>query len=211
LQALRQLAKTLAPETLVYVIREAIRTGDATEVMQICSRGLQQHAERVIRWVDRAKFGFHESPDLFSDYCEASLDSMWDGIMAGTEGKPYWEENFGQALFGKCIDVGRPLYRRQLTHISLEALPEDPGQDGVRDAFQKLQQREVQEAIRRLPPDEADAIQLHYIEGRRVDSPKPGSVRNIMGKSASRIHELLAQGRRRLASDPVMRGLHDTN
>jgi hypothetical protein len=208
LQALRETANELSPETLVCEIRDAATRRD-TATMELCYRPLVRHAEGIIASTARRKFGFHDAPDTYAEFAAACLDAMWDGILAGRGAKPRWEENFGQAMFGKCIDVGRPIYRSQLRHASLDALPVDSGVDGVALAAARSRSREIMSSIRRLPPLEAQAVLLHYVEGRPIDSQDPGAVCNIMHRSASNVHKLLENGRRRLAADPVMRELHD--
>jgi hypothetical protein len=206
-QYLRRTAGGLAAETLVCHIRNAASRRD-TVVMQLCDSALRGWAESVIRAAAR-KFGFHRDVDRLEDFYKACLDAMWDGVLAGSDKKPRWEENFGQALYGKCIDVGRPMFRRARRTIPLDLVEDEGATDGVAELLRNATRREILDAVRRLPEKEAQAVMLHYLEGRSIDSKDPGSVRSLMNLSPAHLHRLLKSARQRLAADPVMRRLYD--
>lgn len=220
-QVLRESGGRLAPESLVHVIREAAETRN-TGLIELCGRYLtgsggpgwpgsaKTAADRVIAGVAR-RFGFHEDPVVLELFWAASLDAMWDGILAGWAQKPFWEVSFRHTLWAKCIDVGRPLYNRwereSKSDISLETIPELAGPDALDGLVGRLGEEVVLAAIRRLPSKEAQAGLLHWVEGRPIDSADSGSVSNIMGLSARYVHTLLNKARQRLVQDPDIRSL----
>ncbi len=219
---LRGAGHALEPETLVYVIREAVKIRN-TELIEMASLYLAgtvtvaesvsrgKHAERVLWAVGAGRFGFSGDPAMLDEFWKASLDGMWDAILAGRDQKPFWEANFGQALYAKCLDVGRPLYRRWKREAPLESLPHLQGADLGREILARLGEEVILQAIRRLPRSEAQAAMLHWVDGRPIDSPEPGSVRNLMGLSARQVHYLLRNAQRRLAQDPGIRDLREAS
>lgn len=220
-QFLRGAGPSLEPETLVYVIREATRIR-STELIQLASMHLvgtgdlaapgttRTHAERVILSVAR-RFGFNRDPAVLEEFFKACLDGMWDAILAGREKKHFWETSFPNALYLKCIDIGRPLYRRWRREVPIETVPMLSGPDVLGETLSRMGEETILESIRKLPAQEAQAAMLHWVDGRPVDSSDAGSVRNVMGLSARQVHNLLANARRRLAQDPAVRGLREAS
>lgn len=216
---LRASGDSLAPETMVYVIREAQRARK-TILIEICGRYLTGAGqpirpdagttvtERVI-WAVARRFRFPDNPTVLQDFWSECLDGMWDAILLGRDRKPFWEANFGQALYAKCLDLGRPRYRRSVKEVSLENLQPPAGADVLADIMAHLGEAEILRAIRRLPRQEAQAAFLHWVEKRPVDSAAAGSVRNVMGLSARHIHNLLSNAQERLAQDPIIRTLRE--
>jgi hypothetical protein len=209
------------PETLVYVIREAVDVRK-TELVQVAALHLmgageptepgsrRTPAEKVI-WAVARRFGFSSDLRILDEFWRACLDAMWDALLAGREEKPFWEANFGQALFAKCLDVGRPLYRRWKKEVPMESVPTLQGVDVSGDLLARLGEEAILQAIRRLPTKEAHAAMLHWVDGRPVDSPEPGSVMNVMKLSARQVHNLLSSAQGRLARDPVVRDLREAS
>jgi len=220
-QFLRGAGPSLEPETLVYVIREATGIRN-TELIQLASMHLvgtgdlgppgttRTHAERVILSVAR-RFGFNRDPAVLDEFFRACFDGMWDAILAGRSRKPFWEASFRNALYSKCIDIGRPVYHRWRKDVPIETLPPLSGPDVLGQTLALMGEETILEAIRKLPPSEAQASMLHWVEARPVDSPDPGSVKNLMGLSARQVHNLLANARRRLAQDPAVRALREAS
>ncbi len=220
-QFLRDAGASLEPETLVFVVREAARIGK-TELIQLASIHLvgtttpssqgatRTHAERVIMSVAR-RFGFGREQGVMEEFFNSCLDGMWDAILAGRTKKPFWETSFHKALYGKCVDIARPLYHRWRKNVPIDSLPALSVPDVLEQTLALMAKHVILEAIRKLPPPEAQAAMLHWIEGRPVDSPDTGSVMNLMGLSARHVHNILANARRRLAQDPAVRALREAS
>ena len=220
-QFLRGAGHSLDPETLVYVIREAVQIRN-TELIEVAGLYLtgagdpaepgprRAHAERVM-WACARRFGFPGDPAILDEFWRACLDGMWDAILAGRDEKPFWEANFGQAFYAKCLDVGRPLYRRWKREVPIESVPALRGADVGGELLARLGEEVILQAIRRLPPQEATAAMLNWVDDRPVDSPDPGSVRNLMRLSARQVHNLLSNAQRRLLQDPAVRDLREAS
>ncbi len=220
-QFLRGAGRSLDPETLVWVIRAAVEIRN-TELIEVAGSDLagagepaapgsrRTHAEKVI-WAVARRFGFPSDAAILAEFWRASLDGMWDAVLAGRDQKPFWEANFGQALYAKCLDVGRPLFRRWKREVSIESVPPLRGGDVGGEILSRLGEQVILQAIRRLPPQEAHAAMLHWVDGRPVDSPDPDSVRNVMRLSARQVHNLLSNAQRRLAQEPAVRDLREAS
>lgn len=219
LQFLREAGRQLAPETLVYVIREAARARN-TELVQLCGRYLigagepvdsgahMTEAERIIASVGR-RFGFDGDDAVLEEFWRACLDAAWRAILEGSERKPFWERAFGRALYAKCIDVGRPLYRRRSKETRLD-LNRDRIEVGILEAMIARQGAEmILRAIRDLPEEESHAAMLRWIEKRPIASPDPRAITHVMGLSPRHIHTLLNRARGRLGRHPSIRSLRE--
>lgn len=218
-QLVRTAGSSFEPETLVYIIREAIRA-KRTELVVVAGECLATPGTppgRARTPVDRALtrtarvFGFMKNPALLDEFCKACLDLMWDGILAGREEKPFWEVNFRHTFRAKCIDAGRPLYHRSRRYVSIESVPNLTQGDPSIVILAQIGIERILEAISRLPPPEARVAMLHWVEKRPVDSPDPGSVARIVGLSPSHVHNLLRNARARLAGDPAIQDLRDAS
>ena len=210
--------RDLSPETLVFVARAAAPEGNAAAVLQLVGQLLTgagvppssgatglTSAERVM-WKIARKLNLQTDTPALEEYWGRCLDAMWRDILAGTDAKPFWEENFAIALHGKCLDVGRPIYRRRLKEVSIDDLDSDVQQVEA-DAFTNLAVGEILSAIRDLPPELARAAHLHWIDDLPVESATGQSVASVLGVSPSYTHRLLRRAECALAMHPIIRGL----
>ena len=215
---------SLRPETLVHVIRAGAAAGD-TSLFDLCGRLLLGrrgddgrwsggHCEAII--MSLAKFyGFHTDPTTLDEYRGRCHTELWMAIYAGHGAKPFWECRFGLCLKQKCIEVARAVGRqrqREREQFSFEDMNETRGETATPGTLDNtvlghLTVEALTAAIRRLPPRQAQAALLAWVEGRPIDSDIPTSVKSVMGISGSAVNQHLAQARANLRKDPVVRAI----
>lgn len=216
-------ADRFTPETLVFLLREALGSGN-TALFERCAIALAGrvgpggnwvggHCEAMV-WSMARSFGFRNDPETLQDFRQQCHMGMWRAIHAGVAEKPFWEARFGLALKHSCIDEGRMLVRRlkELEWADERAeLPEDavgegedrPGLDA--QVWDRIVEQDLRAAVRRLPPRQARAAFLTWIEGRPVGSDDPRSVKNLMGVTEQAVYALLRKAKVTLAADPELR------
>jgi DNA-directed RNA polymerase specialized sigma24 family protein len=212
-----------APETLVFLLRETAAKRD-TALFEGCAialvghrnpggRCVGGHCEGIILSMAGA-CGFRIDRETLNDFRQACHLAMWRAIRSGCSKKPFWEERFGLALKQLCIDEARKMSRRlddlerAGNRVELTEEMADGGQhSAVLDdqLFDRIVEQELHAVIRRLPPRQAHAAFLAWVEGRPIGSEDPSSVKNVMGISERAVYSLLNKAKARLVADPQIR------
>jgi DNA-directed RNA polymerase specialized sigma24 family protein len=220
-----------APETLVYVMREAITFGD-TSLVEVCGRLLIGKEDDAGRWQGghcegtivtlATKYRLSSHPDLMRAFRLRCFEGLWKAIFAGRAKKPFYEENFLHAFWQHCIDAKRSIVRRggrdmeagvtsdaddavdvdQVVVEDVELLDEKT----INRLVSPLHEAELLDAIRALPKRQAHAALLNWVEELPVEGAE-GSVSAVMGVSPRAVYALLAKARAALQSDPVIRAI----
>jgi hypothetical protein len=220
--------KEFEPETLVYILRESITASD-TSLFNHCGRLLIGDRDEGGRWSGRhcepiimtvaTDFGFCHNEALLREFRTEVYGEIWRAIYADRSAKHFWEERFGLALKYKCIDVARRLNRqrqreqrherRQLEWES-ETLAEEQDQKRVEDdVLERIDERVLLRAIRKLPPRQSRAAFLVWVEGRPVEGEDDGSAAKVLDVTPRGVYKLLANAKTTLTSDPVIRTMLD--
>lgn len=194
-------------ETLVWLVRKGLvdRDPELTETaaghLLERSRPIAESASQVLRPEDRK--------DVHSE----AFRHMLQSLQSATGEKPtFWEERFGRAYKQCCIDVVRR-HRTKLhkATASIHDMPEDTNSPDEGDLAAEIAERidleNLQRIISELPPLQAVAVTLAWIERRKISGPD--SVSEIMGISPSMVHRHLRNAKRRLKKIPRFRALLD--
>jgi DNA-directed RNA polymerase specialized sigma24 family protein len=215
---IRAHAVELAPETLVFLLREAAAAGN-TALFEVCGAALIDVRGTSGGWCEgiigavASETGFRRDREVFRDFRGACYEAMWRAIHGGSNEEGFWEERFGRALRCRCIDVARQMGRaakkeNDAVLASLdsgaELLPDSTG-DVAMTVWDRIVVGDLTAAIRRLPPHQARAAFLRFVEGRPVEGEHSGSIRNVLGVTDREVYKLLAEARERLAQDPEIR------
>lgn len=226
----REFGTSFAPETLVYLIREATLRRD-TALVEVCARFLighrgsgdgweGGHCEPTISKLSRTR-GFHGDRELRMAFRSGCLAKLAQALHAGRDAKPYWEERFGHAFKDACIDVARSLRRPR--NRDMEAGLAQGGEEAVdADDFDpKLElfdeailrrlatshhMNTLLQAIRALPPRQAHAAFLAWVDGHPIEGVGD-TVASIMGISDRGVYKHLEKARATLSADPGLRAI----
>lgn len=198
-------ARHLTLETLAFLVREGLTADDpeltetaATHLLRR-SRPIAESASKVLRAEDR------------EDVHAAAIRDMFLSLQSATGGKlTFYEQRFGRAYKQRCIDAVRKRRRKlQQATVSVYDVPEDTGRRDQRDLSEEIAERidraTLQQIISELPPRQAAAITLRWIDGRRISGPD--SVSEIMGISRRMVHRHLRNAEERLKTLPRFRAL----
>jgi DNA-directed RNA polymerase specialized sigma24 family protein len=210
---------SLAPETLVYVMRAAA-AAHRTDTFEEAGRllfGLRDedgnvnggHCEGILRVVARKRF-FVDDAALYLDFAQRVCDLALREIRAGWEEKPFWEVNFRAALFRRALQVAKSVRRAQLRDLSVpfeeEHLAGVDAEETERSILGEVSRQILLEVIEGIPPRQREAATLAWIVGY----PKAGSgdsVASVMSISETAVHNLLTKARGRLMNDPRVRAM----
>ena len=221
---------SLAPETLVYVTREAINDGD-TSLVEVCTRflvgreegGLWRggHCEATIVTLAR-RYRLNGNRDLMRAYRARCFEELWKAIYAGSTQKPFLEVNFAYSFWQLCIDAKRSVVRKGgqdlaagITDDTVNALDVDEvvledaevlEDELIKKMVGALHEAELMDAIRALPPQQARAALLNWVEGKPIEGSED-SVSAIMGVTPRNVYALLDRARAALRLDPVIRAI----
>jgi DNA-directed RNA polymerase specialized sigma24 family protein len=225
LQHVRENGEIFAPETLVYVMRDALVREDPT-LFELAARFLVGrrsgdrwqggHVERTI-----AKLAWRLDADLRPDFRSKCLSALFAAIYAGREAKPFWEERFRRAFKMVCVDNARALYRlrqreQEIFHDSddvdfTEKVTDsrtDHVEDGLVEALSRPEhERVVLTAVRALPERQGQAVMLAWMEGRPIEGHGPHTVAKVMGISTRRVYQLLEAALSRLRANEALRAI----
>jgi DNA-binding CsgD family transcriptional regulator len=221
----RQHGQSYAPETLVYLMREAIKLRN-TMLFEMGYKFLigeprggrweGGHCERTIASLARA-YGFYTNRDLRLGFRSRCLVSLSEAIYAGRAAKPYWEERFGDAFKKACIDAARSLslprnrdMEAGVTRDSDDVIdvddldPEIPLIDAeVAERLSKPHhEAAVLQAVRALPHRQGQAVML-WLEGHPIEGPADDTVAKIMNISPRAVYKHLRNAL------PTLRALAD--
>ncbi len=194
-------------ETLAWLVRKGLSDRD-TELTETAaghllegSRPIAISASQVLRPEDRK--------DVHSEAFRHMLQSLQS---ATGEELSFWEERFGHAYKHCCIDVVRK-HRTKLhkATASIHDMPEDTNSpdegDLAAEIAEAIDLENRQRIVSELPPQQAVAATLAWIERRKISGPD--SVSEIMGISPSMVHRHLRNAKRRLKKIPQFRALLD--
>lgn len=227
----REHGRTFAPETLVYLIREATLRRD-TALVELSARLLIGQPGRGSRWEAghceptiaklARSFGFYSDPQLRAAFRSGCLAKLVEAIHAGRDEKHYWEERFGDAFKMACVDVARSL--RLPRNRDMEAGVTDSGDDVVEvDGFdpgaalldEAILERMASphhtaallQAVRALPKRQGHAVFLAWVEGRPIEGAGNETVSAVMGITPRAVYRLLEKARFTLRANPDLRAI----
>ena len=205
--AVRMEGRHLTLETLAFLARESLRDGD-TELLETVgarllerSRPIAESASQVLRPEDRK--------DVHSE----AIRHMFVSLQSATGETPtFWEERFGLAYKQSCIDaVRRRRTKLQKATVSIHGVSDDTSRldqgNLSTEIAERIDRETLQQIISELPPPEAAAATLRWIERRKVSGSE--SVSEVMGISPSMVHRHLRSARERLKKIPRVRALLD--
>jgi hypothetical protein len=225
---MRDRGHSYAPETLVYVMREAIQVR-ATDLFELAFRLITGkpvgnrweggHCERTIASLSRA-YGFNTNSELRLAFRSRCLVALADAVHAGSATKPYWEERFGAAFKDACIDVARSLSRPRNRDMEAGVASDDaPDVDEIEPAVElidaelakRLSQPHhesiVLQAIRALPRRQGQAVMLAWMEGRPIEGEVNDTVAKLMDISPRAVYKLLEKALPVLKNTTVLRAI----
>ncbi len=223
----REHGHAFAPETLVYLMRQATALRN-TALFEMCGRFLigqptqggswsGGHCEPIIASLSRAH-GFARDIDLRTAFRAQCLGKAFMAIHAGRDKKPYWEERFGDALWTSCIDVARSLRRPRQKEMEAGLAASDDADIDNFDRGEPLldetilaelakphHQAAVLAAVRALSPRQAEAATLRWMEGRHIEGNGHDTVAAIMGITPRAVHAHLDKAFGALRANPTLR------
>ncbi len=204
---IRREARHLTLETLAFLVRECLRVGD-TELLETLgahllerSRPIAESASQVLRPEDRK--------DVHSE----ANRRMFLSLQSATGAEPtFWEERFGHAFKRCCIDAVRTHRTKlQKATVSIHDASEDattPDEtDLATETAARIDRETLRQIISELPPREAAAATLRWIEGKKISGSD--SVSEVMGISPRMVHRHLRSAEERLKKIPRVRALLD--
>jgi len=206
----------LCPETLVWVVREAMNRGDH-ELAEHAARallGTRQddgsmhggHCEPIILATAR-DFGFADNEDARKDFRAECYERMWQKIKSEAGEEPFWESRFLLALKDLCIDAGRWMNVREdglmgLADDNDADFPDEQRNAGADDAVvARIDDRRLRQLIRALPGKMAQVAWLRWIEGyqEHSDDPEERTIASLLAISDSMVRRYLRNARERLS------------
>ena len=210
----RALAGDYTPETLVHLLREAHKRGDA-QLFNFVGRQLIGESAAGGNW----RAGFCEpiivnlikgtplaaDSEARRDFRAACLAEMWIGVQQGFEKKPLWETRFGFTFRQKCIEVLRSFIRRDQVGEDLESdleltVGEMEDLKTSRKEAALLDRLALLDLIQRLPKQQAIAAMLYWIDGREIQGDED-SVTSVMGISYGAVYRHLRAALKTLKRD----------
>ena len=221
---LQRKGKELGAETLVFLLREfaAMRRSRLFETCGSLLVGVPDgdgrydggKCEGII--VNQAKiFGFLRDLELRTEYRGRCHTRMWECISEGRSAKPYWEERFGSALRGICIDIGQGLKAELERHAIIGLAENDrdpyeiPGNDDEDAWIAAMNVRELREAIRELPEALMSTAWMKWIDDFPITSPDGASITSVLGISDSMVRRNIREARASLALNPIVAALRE--
>jgi hypothetical protein len=230
MERVRANGHAFAPETLVYIAREAIAAGD-TPLVEVCLRFLVGREVEGGRWEGgycegtivtlARKYHLNADRDLMRAFRARCFEELWMAIFAGLE-KPFYEVNFGYAFWHLCIDAKRSLVRNHgrdmesgVTDDHIDAVDVDHvvvddaeilDDKAINEMVSALHEAELIDGIRALPRQQARAALLAWVEGKPIEGEED-SVSAMMGVTPRNVYALLERARSTLQSDPVIRAI----
>ena len=194
-------------ETLAWLVRKGLDDRDP-ELTETAARHLLKRSRPIAESVSQVL-----RPEDRKDVHSEAIRHMFQSLQAATGEEPtFWEERFGRAFKQSCIDAVRR--QRKKLHKATESIhdmPEDANSPDDGDLAAEIAERidlvSLQRIISQLPPLEAAAATLAWIERRKISGPD--SVSEIMRISPSMVHRHLRSAKRRLTKNPRFRALLD--
>lgn len=214
----------LSAETLVYLLRE-FAAMHKSKLFETCGSlligvpdddGLYHGGKCEGIILNQARtFGFLRDPDLRTEYRGRCHERMWECISEGRSTKPFWEERFGAALRGICIDIGRALKAERARH-AIRDLAEDGldpselrGNDDEHAWIAKMNAQELRMAIRELPEPLMSTAWMKWVEDFPITSPDDVSITSVLGISDSMVRRNIRAAKSVLALNPTVAALRE--
>lgn len=214
--------KELSAETLVFLLRE-FAAMYKSKLFETCGSLLvgvpdgdgRFHGgkcEGIIVKQTRI-FGFMRDVDLRTEYRGRCHMRMWECISEGRVTKPYWEERFGRALQGICIDIGQGLKAELERHAISDHAETDrdyyeiPGTDDENAWIARINEQELRCAIRELPEPLRNTAWMKWIDDFPITSPDDVSITSVLGISDSMVRRNIREAKAALALNPVVAAL----
>jgi hypothetical protein len=221
---LQRKGKELSAETLVFLLRE-LAAMHKSKLFEMCGSLLIGVPDEDGRYhggkcegiiVNQARiFGFLRELDLRTEYRGRCHTRMWECICEGRSAKPYWEERFGRALQGICIDVGLGL-KGELERHAISDLAENdrdpyeiPDNDGEDAWIARMNLRELRQAIRELPEPLLSTAWMKWIDDFPITSPDDVSITSTLGISDSMVRRDIREAKAALALSPIVAALRE--
>lgn len=204
---IRREGHRLTPETLAFLVRECLRDRD-TELLEIVAADLLERSRPIAESVSRV-LPPEDRKDVHSEVNRRMFLSLQS---ATSEAPTFWEERFGHVYKRRCIDAVRTHRTKlQKATVSVHDVAEDTRPldeiDLSTEVAERIDRETLQQIISELPPREAAAVTLGWIEGKKISGS--GSVSEVMGISPSMVHRHLRSARERLKTIPRVRALLD--
>jgi len=227
---IQERGQSYAPETLVYLMREAIQLKKTLLVEMsltfligrpVAGRWEGGHCERTIASLARA-YGFDLNRDLRLAFRGRCMVALLDAIYAGRTRKPFWEERFGKAFKMACVDAARSLdlpgnrdmeagvTREGNDVIDVDNL--DPDELLIDDEVAKRLSQPYHEAavlrgIRALPPRQGEAVMLAWMERHPIEGDADDTVAKIMDITPRAVYKHLEKALPTLQANPDLHAI----
>ena len=218
-QHLSKWGASLAPETLVHVMRAAVvahrtDTFDQTGALLFGVRDEMGHVsgghcEGILRVAARKRY-FLDDAARYLDFSQRVYDLVLNEIRAGWEEEPFWEVNFRTAFSRRAIQVAKSIRREQrrdpTTPLEEDLVPCTDAEATERTVLGGINRQVLCEVIEAMPARQREAATLAWLD----EYPKAGkgeSVASLMGVSEANVHKLLNKALARLLADPRVRAM----
>ena len=205
--AVRREGRHLTLETPAFLVRKALGDRDP-ELTETAAAHLLVRSRPIavsVSWALR--------PEDRKDVHSEGIRDMFVALQAATSEKPtFWEERFGRAYKQRCLDAIRrrrtklPEATVSVHDVSEKTSRLDQG-DLSAEIADRIDRETLQQIISELPPRQAAAATLRWIERRQISGPE--SVSEVMGISPAMVHRHLRNARERLKKIPRFRALLD--
>lgn len=221
---LQRKGKELSAETLVFLLREfaAMHMGRLFEICGSLLVGAPEgdgryhggKCEGIILHQARI-FGFLRDLDLRTEYRGRCHARMWECISEGRSAKPHWEERFGRALQGICIDIGQGLKAELERHAISDVAENDPDPYKLPDSddedawIARMNVQELRQAIRELPEPLRSTARMKWIDDLPITSPDDVSITSVLGVSDSMVRRNIRDAKAALALNPIVAALRE--
>lgn len=196
-------------ETLVFLMRRAIRNGDTTAA-DACFLELHRRFSLLLR---KFRKWFGDKKDEFDDLCSEATVALLAALSdIDSDRADYAQVRFGDYAMTLTNDKMKPVVRRWEQKADLfSELEGEPGEDDLKVLEALLVSNDrpadvrlvAREAIRRLPDPIRTAAILHFAEGVPIESNDPEiiTISKIFKKDPRTIRNWFAKARTLLSND----------
>jgi RNA polymerase sigma factor (sigma-70 family) len=210
---------SLAPETLVHVMRAAAaahRTDTFDQAGALLFGAPDEkgntrggHCEKILRACAR-KGSFLDNTADYGDFSQRVFDLVLTEIRAEREERSFWEANFRTAFYRRSVQVAISVHRAQRRErtgpLEEELLPSVDHKETELVFLGEMNRQILCEVIEGMPARQREAATLAWLDGY----PKAGggdTVASIMDVSEANVHKLLNKAKARLMADPRVRAM----
>ena len=205
MRRVRDRGQELGQETLVYLVRVGLRSGNH-DLLDAAATKMLPRLEPIAK---KSAAGWLDWEEVYRE----ALSVMWRDVYQKREAPLiFWEERCYFAFKRKCLQVLGKMQRQAeadvegLEAVRSEALTESSIEDSVR----ALNPRAIVVVLRALSARQRRAVFLAWYRNLPVSGGE-GSVSQTMGVSASMVHRYLRETKALVAelreTDPELRGL----